>query len=91
LLNQFYYTYFFPIIYSTACAADRTVFLVFLLFNLYLAFLKNNVIGTCNVTYIVGQSVKHDTKFFIEYFATDLLMHNGNYIIFFLNYVIHYN
>lgn len=26
---------------------------------------------------LYGQSLKHDTVFFIEYFATDLLMHNG--------------
>jgi len=26
---------------------------------------------------LFGQSLKHDTKFFIEYFATDLLMNNG--------------
>jgi succinate dehydrogenase (ubiquinone) flavoprotein subunit len=26
---------------------------------------------------LYGQSLRHDTNFFIEYFATDLLMHNG--------------
>jgi len=26
---------------------------------------------------LMGQAVKHDCKFFIEYFATDLLMHDG--------------
>ncbi len=26
---------------------------------------------------LYGQSLSHDTEFFIEYFATDLLMHNG--------------
>lgn len=26
---------------------------------------------------LYGQALKHDTIFFIEYFATDLLMHNG--------------
>mmetsp|Transcript_22560 Transcript_22560/g.39894 ORF Transcript_22560/g.39894 Transcript_22560/m.39894 type:complete len:621 (+) Transcript_22560:44-1906(+) len=26
---------------------------------------------------LYGQSLKHDTQFFIEYFATDLMMHNG--------------
>lgn len=32
-------------------------------------------VGTCLHSY--GQAVKHDTEFFIEYFALDLIMENG--------------
>lgn len=35
---------------------------------------------------LYGQAVKHNTTFFIEYFATDLLMHNGTHTDIYIHY-----
>lgn len=46
-------------------------------FVVLLAVMAVRPFDSCSCLLAVTQALKHDTTFFIEYFATDLLMHNG--------------